>query len=201
MIQVKEVLGKGKGDSTTIALVNRLTKPAITGANMLEGNEEDMSSRSQRIYIDKRRNAVRIAEMEEIKSAIDLRDAGRATLKDWAMKDTERMVTDQLLSVDGMPIRGSLGVGAARHVATQQLRPCAVRGGDVQQRRRAGYGDLCRGAGTDRQHDRQADPASAVADEGNCADVRSRKLRRSASRKPRGADTTCCMPTRGPCAI
>lgn len=102
VIQVKEILGKGKGDSTTIALVNKLKNQATTGSNMLEGNEEDMSSRSQRIFIDKRRNAVRIAEMEEIKSAIDLRDAGRATLKDWAMKDTERLVTNQLLSVDGV---------------------------------------------------------------------------------------------------
>jgi hypothetical protein len=102
VIQVKEVLGKGKGDSTTIALVNRLTNTAILGSNMLEGFEEDMSSRSQRIYIDKRRNAVRIAEMEEIKSAIDLRDAGRATLKDWAMKDTEQMLIDALQSVLGI---------------------------------------------------------------------------------------------------
>jgi N4-gp56 family major capsid protein len=100
VIQVKEVLGKGKGDSTTIALVNRLTNTAILGSNMLEGFEEDMSSRSQRIYIDKRRNAVRIAEMEEIKSAIDLRDAGRATLKDWAMKDTEQMIIDALASTN-----------------------------------------------------------------------------------------------------
>jgi N4-gp56 family major capsid protein len=102
VIQVKEVLGKGKGDSTTIALVNKLQNQAVTGSNMLEGAEEDMSSRSQRIYIDKRRNAVRIAEMEEIKSAIDLRDAGRATLKDWSMKDTERLITNALGSIDGV---------------------------------------------------------------------------------------------------
>lgn len=102
VIQVKEVLGKGKGDSTTIALVNKLQAPAVTGSNMLEGAEEDMSSRSQRIYIDKRRNAVRIAEMEEIKSAIDLRDAGRAVLKDWSMKDTERLITNALGSIDGV---------------------------------------------------------------------------------------------------
>jgi hypothetical protein len=111
VIQIKEVLGKGKGDSTTIALVNRLTNAAILGSNMLEGFEEDMSSRSQRIYIDKRRNAVRIAEMEEIKSAIDLRDAGRATLKDWAMKDTEQMITDALQSIDGVAF-GSAAAGA-----------------------------------------------------------------------------------------
>jgi N4-gp56 family major capsid protein len=101
VIQIKEVLSKGKGDSVSIALVNRLTNAAVLGSNMLEGAEEDMSSRSMRIYIDKRRNAVRIAEMEEYKSAIDLRDAARATLKDWAMKDTETLLTDALGSIDG----------------------------------------------------------------------------------------------------
>jgi N4-gp56 family major capsid protein len=102
VIQVREDLSKGKGDSVTIAMVNKLANPAVLGSNMLEGNEEDMSSRSQRIFIDKRRNAVRIAEMEEYKSAIDLRDAARATLKDWSMKDTERLIVDALLSVDGI---------------------------------------------------------------------------------------------------
>jgi hypothetical protein len=78
VIQVKEDLKKGTGDSISIALLNRLTNQATTGSNVLEGNEEDMVSRSMRIYIDKRRNAVRIPEMEEIKSAIDLRDGARS---------------------------------------------------------------------------------------------------------------------------
>jgi N4-gp56 family major capsid protein len=107
VIQIKESLSKGKGDSITIALVNRLTNAAVLGSNLLEGFEEDMSSRSMRIYIDKRRNAVRIAEMEEYKSAIDLRDAGRATLKDWAMKDTEQLICDALGSIDGKTFASS----------------------------------------------------------------------------------------------
>lgn len=99
VVQVKEDLGKGDGDSITISLVNRLTNIATTGSNMLEGNEEDMASRSMRIYIDKRRNAVRIPEMEEYKSSIDLRNAGRATLLDWAMEDTIGLVTTALGSL------------------------------------------------------------------------------------------------------
>src|SRR5688572_12991897 len=61
VIQIKEDLTKKKGDSITISLVNRLTNAAVTGTATLEGNEEDMTSRSMRIYVDKRRNAVRIA--------------------------------------------------------------------------------------------------------------------------------------------
>src|SRR5215217_5847901 len=80
VIQLREDITKKPGDSITFALVNRLRQTAVIGSAMMEGNEEDLSSRSFRLYIDKRRNAVRIPEMEEIKSAIDLRDAAREAL-------------------------------------------------------------------------------------------------------------------------
>jgi N4-gp56 family major capsid protein len=101
VIQVKEDLTKKAGDSITIALVNRLTNAATTGTTVLEGNEEDMASRSMRIYVDKRRNAVRIAEMSEQKSAISLRQAARATLMDWAMEDTRELIITALGSLNG----------------------------------------------------------------------------------------------------
>lgn len=101
VIQVKEDLTKKAGDSITIALVNRLTNTAITGTATLEGNEEDMASRSFRIYVDKRRNGVRVAEMSEQKSAISLRQAARSTLLDWAMEDTRDLVITALGSLNG----------------------------------------------------------------------------------------------------
>lgn len=101
VIQVKEDLSKKSGDSITIALVNRLNNAAVTGTSTLEGNEEDMASRSLRIYVDKRRNAVRIAEMSEQKSAISLRNAARATLLDWAMEDTRDLIIEALGSLNG----------------------------------------------------------------------------------------------------
>lgn len=101
VIQVKEDLSKKAGDSITIALVNRLNNAAVTGTSTLEGNEEDMASRSMRIYVDKRRNAVRVAEMSEQKSAIPLRNAARATLLDWSMEDTRDLVITALGSING----------------------------------------------------------------------------------------------------
>jgi N4-gp56 family major capsid protein len=101
IIQMKEDLTKKKGDTITIALVNRLTNDAVTGTNVLEGNEEDMASRSHDITVNKRRNAVRIAEMSEQKSAIDLRNAGRSVLLDWSMEDTRDLYIDALGSLNG----------------------------------------------------------------------------------------------------
>jgi N4-gp56 family major capsid protein len=102
VIQVKEDLTKKPGDSITIALVNRLNNSAITGSSTLEGNEEDLVSRSMRIYVDKRRNAVRVSEMNEQKSAISLREAARPTLLDWMMEDTRDLIIAALTSINGV---------------------------------------------------------------------------------------------------
>lgn len=101
VIQVKEDLTKKAGDSITIALVNRLDNAAVTGSSTLEGNEEDMTQRSMRIFVDKRRNGVRIAEMAEQRTAISLRNAARATLLDWAMEDTRDLCIEALGSLNG----------------------------------------------------------------------------------------------------
>lgn len=101
IIQVKENLMKKPGDRVNFALVNRLTNDAITGTNTLEGNEEDMSSRSFEVAVTKRRNGVRVAEQDEQFSAISLREAARSTLKDWSLKDTENLIIQSLASFNG----------------------------------------------------------------------------------------------------
>ena len=73
IIQVKENLTKKPGDRINFALVNKLTQNAITGRDVLEGNEEDMATRSFEVAVTKRRNAVRTAEIDEQFSAISLR--------------------------------------------------------------------------------------------------------------------------------
>lgn len=102
VIQVKEDLTKKPGDSITIALVNRLTNAAVTGVSTLEGSEEDLVSRSMRIYVDKRRNAVRVPEMAEQTSAISLRNAAKPTLLDWSAEDTRELFIDALGSINGV---------------------------------------------------------------------------------------------------
>jgi N4-gp56 family major capsid protein len=101
IIQVKEDLSKKAGDSITIALVNRLTNAGITGSNTLEGNEEDLVSRSMRIYVDKIRNAVRVPEMAEQTSAISLRKAAKPQLLDWAQEYTRDQYITALGSLNG----------------------------------------------------------------------------------------------------
>lgn len=101
VIQVLENFKKGDGDSITIALANRLTNAATTGTAVLEGNEEDQATRSMRIYVDKRRNAVRVADMSEVRSAISLREAGKVGLRNWAQEDTRDLIITALGSLNG----------------------------------------------------------------------------------------------------
>lgn len=101
VIQVVEDLAKKAGDSITIMLINRLTNTATTGTDVLEGNEEDMSTRSMRIYIEKYRNAVRVAEMSEVKSAVSLRNQAKPRLLDWATEYTRDQFIEALGSLNG----------------------------------------------------------------------------------------------------
>lgn len=102
IIQVKENLTKKKGDRINFALVNKLSQDAVTGRGTMEGNEEDMGTRSFELAVDKRRNAVRVAEIDEQFSAISLREAGKFVLKEWSMKDTERLISKALGNMNGV---------------------------------------------------------------------------------------------------
>lgn len=101
VIHVKE-FGAKKGKTMTWALVNRLTGAGVTGSSTLEGNEEAMDSRDFTLDITKRRNAVRVSDIEEQYSAIGLRNAAKEVLKDWAMENTRDRIIGHLHDVQGV---------------------------------------------------------------------------------------------------
>lgn len=101
IIQVKEDQ-VGRYQKVTYALLNSLSNAGVTGSNTLEGNEEAMDSRSFSVTVDKLRNGVRVPEIDQQYSAIDLRNAARPLLMDWAMDigATQRII-DALHSING----------------------------------------------------------------------------------------------------
>ena len=102
IIQVKQDLTKKKGDSITFALVNRLTGAGVTDANVLEGNEEALDTRSFQLTINQRRHAVRSSAWDEQISAISLRNAGRVAMMDWVQEDTRDRIILALGSINGV---------------------------------------------------------------------------------------------------
>ena len=103
IIQVKEDLTKKNGDSLTYALVNRLTGAGVENGATLEGNEEEMDSRSFKLTIKERANGVRVTTWENQISAIDLRQAAKMTLKTWALEDTRDRIIASLGTINGVP--------------------------------------------------------------------------------------------------
>lgn len=101
IIQINEQLGGKKGDAVTFALLNKLTGAGVSGSTTLEGSEEAMDSRSFIVNVDKYRNAVRVADMEEQRSAFSLRQAARPNLMEWSKQfDTDRIIS-ALGSING----------------------------------------------------------------------------------------------------
>lgn len=65
IIHLKEELTKKRGDRVTFAAVNKLVGAGVTGNTTLEGNEEDLDSRSMAVTIAPLRHAVALTEWDE----------------------------------------------------------------------------------------------------------------------------------------
>jgi N4-gp56 family major capsid protein len=102
IIQLNEDLTKKKGDSITFALVNELTGNGVTGSSTLKGNEERLNSRSHRLTVDVLRHAVAVDDWDQQKSAIDLRNACKVQLREWAQKKMRDDITTALGQIDGV---------------------------------------------------------------------------------------------------
>lgn len=101
VIQVKEDLTKKPGDNITLTLVNRLTGEAKSASETLEGNEEDLSTRSFNIRVREYSHAVKFSKFEEQKTAINLRQAHKDTLMDWNMELDRDNIIEALGSING----------------------------------------------------------------------------------------------------
>jgi len=102
IIQLKDDLTKKKGDTVTFALVNELTGNGVTGNATLKGNEERLSSRSHAVTVDVLRHAVAVDDWDIQKSVIDLRNAARSQLREWAQKKMRDDITNALGQIDGV---------------------------------------------------------------------------------------------------
>jgi N4-gp56 family major capsid protein len=102
IIQLKDDLTKAPGDKVTFASVNKLAGAGQTGNATLEGNEEELDSRSMAVTVAPLRHAVAVTNWDEQKSAIDLRNAGKMALKLWSMEKMRSDVIRALGSVNGV---------------------------------------------------------------------------------------------------
>lgn len=107
IIQLKEDLTKKKGDRVTFALVNELTGNGVTGNSTLKGNEERLNSRSHAVTVDVLRHAVAVDDWDVQKSVIDLRNAAKVQLREWAQKKLRDGIVNALGQIDGVNFTSS----------------------------------------------------------------------------------------------
>lgn len=93
IVQVKEELTKTAGDKITIPLLLPLKNAAITGDNILEGNEEQLVYRDFSVTINQYRNGVRLqGRFDEQKTQINMRQDARDGLSEWLANLIDDMI-------------------------------------------------------------------------------------------------------------
>ncbi len=111
IIQVKTELKKDKGDKITIPLVMQLTGNGISGDSTLEGNEEKLTFMDMAVTVNQIRNAVRLeGNMEEQKTALNLRSAAKDALKEWLV---EKIQKDTFAALTGTPTTNRIVYGGS----------------------------------------------------------------------------------------
>lgn len=101
IIQLKEDLSTKPGNKVTFASVNKLSGSGQTGNATLEGNEEELDTRSMAVTVAPLRHAVAVTNWDEQKSAIDLRNVAKMALKLWSMEKMKTAIIDALGSING----------------------------------------------------------------------------------------------------
>jgi N4-gp56 family major capsid protein len=104
VIQLKEDLTKKAGDTIHLALVAELSGAGVTGDNLLEGNEEALSQYEFPIVVATLRNAVAVTLNQEQFTGIDLRNAGKTMLQNWAMR---KLRTDIIAALGSIYVSGT----------------------------------------------------------------------------------------------
>ncbi len=86
LIHKKTETSKGDGDKVTFGLRMQLSGAGVTEAQVLEGNEEALTTYSDSLYINELAHAVKVANQNTIdqqRVTFDLREEAMAALTDW----------------------------------------------------------------------------------------------------------------------
>lgn len=108
IIQLKDALSRKPGDAVVFASVRKLRGSGVRGNEVLEGNEDELDTRSLKVVVQPIRNAVVLTDWDIQKSAIDMRNAARPALRNWAMElfrdDVIKALGQVATNANGLPI-------------------------------------------------------------------------------------------------
>lgn len=99
IIRVRNRLMSEGGSLIHFPMVPKLSGNGITGSTVLRGNEEQLKNYSYAIRTALAANGVTVPESEAFKTQIDLLNAGKTALRNWAASRMRSKLIDQLQSV------------------------------------------------------------------------------------------------------
>lgn len=99
IIHVKYELTEEAGKTINIPLIMRLQGQGVTGASVLDGNEEELGNYNCDITVDWRRNAVRIPKSTSYKTEVDLWGAAKDMLRTWEAEKLRDDIIKAMMSV------------------------------------------------------------------------------------------------------
>lgn len=95
------------GKTINIPLVGRLKGVGVSGSQVLDGNEEDLSLYMDQVRTNWRRNAVKVPKSSQYQTEVDLLNAAKPQLRQWSAKVVlMKGIIDQL---SGVVIPGAAG--------------------------------------------------------------------------------------------
>lgn len=117
MIQLQTDLTREPGDTVVFPTVRSLVGAGVTGNTVLEGNEEVLNARSLKVVVSVIRHAVAVSQWDEQKSVIDLLNAARQVLKNWAMN---KLRNDIISSFGAITADGDVQISYGAATAAQR---------------------------------------------------------------------------------
>lgn len=72
------------GKSVVMPLIGLIRGEGVSGSQVLEGNEDDMDTYADEIRVNWRRNAVKVPKSTSYNTSLDLLNAAKPRLRDWA---------------------------------------------------------------------------------------------------------------------
>jgi hypothetical protein len=99
IIQLRRELQTTAGAVINVPLISRLKGSGVVGAEVLEGNEEDLGTYNDQIRVNWLRNGVTVPKSTSYATDIDLLDAARPMLKAWSAEKLRDAVITALNSI------------------------------------------------------------------------------------------------------
>ena len=113
-------LQKEAGKTINIPFIGRLKSSGVTGSDVLDGQEEELTNYNMPIAIDWRRNGVRVPKSQQFQTEINLLNAGRDALITWEAEKLRDDITEAfggvIVDAAGTTVRAGASSPSQRNV-------------------------------------------------------------------------------------